>query len=91
MDRVEFERYSRQLEFMKEVCYEFENERENDSQSIRDSRFQMILLIMQKMKQCGSPPKDLVEDGQDLGAEFDFSKMPNLENLPKDGQGCCIM
>lgn len=76
---------------MNEVCAEFEAEQEEEPRQSRDQRFQRILVIMQKMKDCGSPPKDLVGDAPDLGADLDFSKLPSLDKLGEEGRGCTIM
>lgn len=76
---------------MQEVCAELELEEDSDSRETRDQRFQKILSLMQAMKDCGSPPKDLVGDAPDLGADLDFSKLPNFDKMGEGGRNCCLM
>lgn len=78
MPAEDLKRYVKQLDLMNQVCGEFESEKGEDSDDCKKDRFQRVLVVMQKMQECGSPPKDLVGDVPDMGmpgADFDFSKM----------------
>ncbi|KAI1287272.1 Peroxisomal biogenesis factor 19 [Halotydeus destructor] len=85
----ELKRYTKQLELMETVCSEFEGESTSETDSSKKERFQRILVTMQKMQECGSPPKDLVGEVPDMGtpgADFDFSK---LAGMPPGGPNQC--
>ncbi|XP_074599246.1 peroxisomal biogenesis factor 19 [Brevipalpus obovatus] len=87
----ELSRYSSQLEYLQQVCSEFEAEQDSDSRQVKDERFQRILLIMKQMRDCGSPPNDLIDSSPDMGNEFDMSKIPNMDKMAPNGQPCSIM
>lgn len=85
----EYQRYSKQHECMAQVCIEFESERPNDTEDVKNKRFEQILNVMQQMQLCGQPPEDLVGN---------MNPMPDLSGFPKfDATGppiddeCCIM
>ncbi|KAI5060832.1 hypothetical protein GOP47_0023337 [Adiantum capillus-veneris] len=84
----DFRRYSRQYEYIKELCGVYE--------SIPDD-FSRIVDIMQNMQTCGQPPDDLV---QELGPGMDLKGdgLPFLSDLLKEGnqsaganQNCSMM
>ncbi|RWS04121.1 peroxisomal biogenesis factor 19-like isoform X1 [Dinothrombium tinctorium] len=89
----DLKRYTKQLELMKQICAEFDAEREDDSGEVKNTRFQKVLALMQEMQTCGVPPKELVADGSDFGmdGEFDFSKMPGFPNSAPGSEKCNIM
>ncbi|XP_015792214.1 peroxisomal biogenesis factor 19 [Tetranychus urticae] len=92
LDNKDLDRYTKQLNLMKQVCIEFEAENESDSSEVKDSRFQKILSIMQEMKDCGSPPKELVGDVPDMGSDLDFSKLSEMAGgSGASEQGCSVM
>ncbi|XP_053210502.1 peroxisomal biogenesis factor 19-like [Panonychus citri] len=94
LDEGDLERYTKQFNLMKQVCVEFEAENESDPSEVKDSRFQKILKIMQDMKDCGSPPKELVGDVPDIGSDLDFSKLSEMAGGMGGGpseQGCSMM
>lgn len=74
----DFQRYSEQLKLMKEVCEELEKESPNDSSDVKNSRFEKILGLMQRMQDCGQPPAELAGDlGPMLSMdEFGNPQMP---------------
>ena len=86
----DLERYARQLDLMRNVCYEFEGESEEDSTEDKQKRFQSILSTMQAMQELGPPPKDLVGDVPEGSGEADlqkiFSSLPGADGNPQ----CCI-
>ncbi|KAH7945014.1 hypothetical protein HPB49_004751 [Dermacentor silvarum] len=57
----EYERYNRQFGLMRQVCEEFEAELSSDAAEVKQARFERVLSLMQKMQECGHPPKELVE------------------------------
>lgn len=82
------QRYEKQLMLMREVCEQFECESPDDTDSVKKERFNTILTTMQKMQECGSPPKDLVGDVPEMGSpDGDFSKLPGFN--PSNSQ-CCL-
>lgn len=84
LEPSEFERFSKQQELMHQVCVELEKETEADSPEAKKQRFDVILDLMQKMQDCGQPPKDLVGD---LGSvvTFDEQGNPRLPGLSSPG------
>ncbi|MCO5558205.1 hypothetical protein L7F22_011784 [Adiantum nelumboides] len=84
----DFRRYSRQYEYIKELCSVYESTPDD---------FPRIVDIMQNMQVCGQPPDDLV---QELGPGMDLKGdgLPFLSDLLKEGdhsagahQNCSIM
>lgn len=82
----EYERYNRQFGLMRRVCEEFESEQAGDAAEVKQARFDRVLSLMQKMQECGHPPKDLVEISPDLG--LDEQGNPRIPGLPDQ---CAIM
>lgn len=72
----EYERYNRQFGLMRQVCEEFEAEQPSDMAEVKQARFERVLSLMQKMQECGHPPKDLVEIGPDIGLDGCAPGMP---------------
>lgn len=72
----EYERYNRQFGLMRQVCEEFEAEGSSDGAEVKQARFERVLSLMQKMQECGHPPKDLVEIGPDIGLDGRAPGMP---------------
>ncbi|KAJ4443310.1 peroxisomal biogenesis factor 19 [Periplaneta americana] len=93
LEPSEFERFSKQQELMHQVCVELEKESESDSPEIKKQRFDVILDLMQKMQDCGQPPKDLVGD---LGSVVTFDdqgnpRLPGLSPGATDPSQCSVM
>lgn len=84
----DFSRYSRQYEYIKELCGVYDTTPDD---------FQKIVDIMQNMQACGQPPSDLVQElapGMDLGGDG----LPFLSELLREGdqgaglnQNCSVM
>ncbi|KAJ9595728.1 hypothetical protein L9F63_013091 [Diploptera punctata] len=92
LEPSEFDRFSKQKQLMDQVCVELEKESEVDTPEIKKQRFDVILDLMQKMQDCGQPPKDLVGD---LGpvVTFDEQGNPQLPGLTpgSDLSQCSVM
>ena len=70
---------------MKDVCTEFESEKDTDEATTKNIRFEKILALMQQMQECGHPPKELAGEAELLpnpfgGADFAQSMGPGAEN-----------
>lgn len=84
----DFSRYSRQYEYIKELCGVYDSTPDD---------FHKIVEIMQNMQACGQPPNDLVQDlapGMDFGGDG----LPFLSDLLREGdqgaglnQNCSMM
>lgn len=83
----EYNKYSEQYNLMKSVCDAFENENESDSDEIKKERFEKVLMLMQKIQNCGNPPKDLVSD---ISQNVPLDEHGNLQ-IPGMPQQCTIM
>lgn len=66
LTQEEYERYSLQYKFIKNLNEVFEKDPGN---------FNKIVEIMQKMQECGQPPNDIV---QELAPDFDFASLGQL-------------
>lgn len=84
---ADYERYNSQYELMKQVCQEFEQEQPGDAAEVKRTRFDRILALMQKMQECGHPPKELVEISPEL-AGLDEHGNPSVPGLPDQ---CSLM
>ncbi|XP_018404509.1 PREDICTED: peroxisomal biogenesis factor 19 isoform X2 [Cyphomyrmex costatus] len=91
LNASDLERYTKQSELMEKVCIELEKEKEDDTESIKQHRFECVLKLMTEMQNYGQAPDDLV--GEQC-SPFQF----NLENNPTfpfplgvdSQQDCCI-
>lgn len=92
LEPSEYDRYINQKQLMDQVCTELEKESETDTPEVKKQRFDIILDLMQKMQDCGQPPKELVGD---LGSvvTFDEQGNPRLPGLTagSDPSQCSIM
>ncbi|XP_011297655.1 peroxisomal biogenesis factor 19 [Fopius arisanus] len=89
----ELARFTKQFQLMQKVCTEFEEEKEDDSQSTKQQRLDKILALMQEMQNSGHPPEDLVGEQPNL-FQFDNDGNPMMgQGLPPgvDPQNCSIM
>lgn len=92
LESSEYERYSRQKELMTRMCEELEKEKDTDSAEVKEKRCNLLLDLMQKMQNCGHPPKDLVGDMNSV-ITFDERGNPVLPSLPPgtDPSQCAVM
>ncbi|XP_013778694.1 peroxisomal biogenesis factor 19-like isoform X2 [Limulus polyphemus] len=84
LEEQQYEKYSHQLEIMKQVCQEFEAEKDDDSSEIKKARFERILALMHKMQDCGHPPKE-------ISPVLEFDEQGNIKMPELPNQNCCIM
>ncbi|XP_029970400.1 peroxisomal biogenesis factor 19 [Salarias fasciatus] len=84
----EYQRFEQQSKIMGEICQLFEKEEEA---SDKDSTFESIMELMQKLQDLGQPPKELAGDAPP-GFNFDMESL-NLPGGPGAGAGeqCSIM
>lgn len=80
LSQEDYKRYSHQYKLIKDLNEVYENEPGN---------FTKIVELMQKMQECGQPPKDIVHE---LAPDFDLSNLgqlsPDMFNSPSN---CCII
>lgn len=86
VEQPQFEKYSRQYELMKQVCQVFESE-ESSSEDDKQATFEKVFVLMQKMQDCGQPPKELVGE---MTPDLPFDEQGNLK-LPGMSDQCCVM
>ncbi|KAJ7952503.1 Peroxisome biogenesis protein 19-2 [Quillaja saponaria] len=77
LSKEEFERYSHQLELIKNLNEVYENDPGN---------YNKIVELMQKMQECGQPPNDIV---QELAPEFDLASLGQLSPEMLESQSNC--
>ncbi|KAM9845149.1 peroxisomal biogenesis factor 19 [Aulostomus maculatus] len=83
----DYQRYEQQAKIMGEICQQFEKEDEGD----KDSMFESIMELMQKLQDLGQPPKELAGDAPP-GFNFDMDSL-NLPGGPGAGaaEQCSVM
>lgn len=89
----DLERFTKQLELMQKVCTELESEKDDDTDEVKQTRFQTTLSLMQEMQNCGQLPEELVGE-QPTFFQFDPDGNPILPTLPPGvemPQNCCVM
>lgn len=86
VDQPQFEKYSRQYELMKQVCQVFESD-ESSSEDDKQATFEKVFVLMQKMQDCGQPPKELVGE---MTPDLPFDEQGNLK-LPGMSDQCSVM
>lgn len=86
LEQKQYDRYCQQYQLMKEICEEFE--KEDDSTRTEKEKFDKILNLMQKMQDCGHPPKELVGE---MAPEIEFDEQGNPKIPGLQGDQCCVM
>lgn len=72
------------------MCIELEKEKEDDTEDIKQRRFECVLKLMTEMQNYGQAPDDLVGEQCSL-FQFDSEGNPTLPFPPGvDSQDCCI-
>jgi len=71
------------------VCIELEKEKEDDTEDIKQHRFECVLKLMTEMQNYGQAPDDLV-GGQCSLFQFDPEGNPILPPGVDSQQDCCI-
>lgn len=76
---------------MYKVCIELEKEKEDDTEDIKQHRFECVLKLMTEMQNYGQAPDDLFGE-QCLPFQFDFGSNPTFPFPPgiDSQQDCCI-
>ncbi|KAH7840465.1 hypothetical protein Vadar_017333 [Vaccinium darrowii] len=78
LSKEDYDRYSHQYEFIKDLIQVYETEPGN---------FNKIVELMQKMQECGQPPNDIV---QELAPDFDLSSLGQLSPEMLESQQNCF-
>ncbi|XP_012058938.1 PREDICTED: peroxisomal biogenesis factor 19 [Atta cephalotes] len=91
LNASDLERYTKQSELMQKVCIELEKEKEDDTEDIKQHRFECVLKLMTEMQNYGQAPDDLFGE-QCLPFQFDFGSNPTFPFPPgiDSQQDCCI-
>ncbi|XP_018344192.1 PREDICTED: peroxisomal biogenesis factor 19 isoform X2 [Trachymyrmex septentrionalis] len=91
LNASDLERYTKQSELMQKVCIELEKEKEDDTEDIKQHRFEYVLKLMTEMQNYGQAPDDLFGE-QCLPFQFDFGNNPTFPFPPgvDSQQDCCI-
>lgn len=81
LNASDLERYTKQSELMQKVCIELEKEKEDDTEDIKQHRFECVLKFMTEMQNYGQAPDDLFGE-QFLPFQFDFGSNPTFPFPP---------
>ena len=83
-----YEKYNKQYDLTKQICFIFESEEEADSESKRKENFEMVMRMMQEMQTLGHPPKELTGDNSP-GFQVDADGNPIFPDGLNPDQ-CCL-
>ena len=83
-----YEKYNKQYDLTKQICFIFESEEETDSQTKRKENFETVMRIMQEMQTLGHPPKELTGDNSP-GFQVDADGNPIFPDGLNPDQ-CCL-
>ena len=83
-----YEKYNKQYDLTKQICFIFESEEETDSQTKRKENFEIVMRKMQEMQTLGHPPKELTGDNSP-GFQFDADGNPIFPDGLNPDQ-CCL-
>ncbi|XP_069115742.1 peroxisomal biogenesis factor 19-like [Argopecten irradians] len=86
-EKSQLEKYESQLAIIKDICEEFEKEKDSETEEVKKLRFERIVDKMQKMQELGQPPKAIVGE-MAPGLDFDEAGMPKL---PGAAEGQCVV
>ncbi|XP_011706099.1 PREDICTED: peroxisomal biogenesis factor 19 isoform X2 [Wasmannia auropunctata] len=91
LNASDLQRYTKQSELMQKVCIELEKEKEDDTEDIKQRRFECVLKLMTEMQSYGQAPDDLVGEQCSL-FQFDSEGNPTFPFPPgvDSQQDCCI-
>jgi len=79
----DYDKYSQQYDFMKQICEEYASEKDSDSADMKKQRFDKISDLMLKVQYAGPPPQELI--GEVEGG----NSLPVLG--PGGGDQCSVM
>jgi len=83
-----YEKYNKQYDLTKQICFIFESEEETDSQTKRKENFETVMRMMQEMQTLGHPPKELTGDNSP-GFQVDADGNPIFPDGMSPDQ-CCL-
>ncbi|CAG7834913.1 unnamed protein product [Allacma fusca] len=83
LSATDFDKYNGQYDSMKKILEEYAKEKENDTEQIKQKRFDSISELMLKVQYAGPPPKELVGD---MEGATNAGLFPNPADL---GSGEC--
>jgi len=83
-----YEKYNKQYDLTKQICFIFESEEETDSQSKRKENFEIVMRMMQEMQTLGHPPKELTGENSP-GFQLDAEGNPIFPDGMSPDQ-CCL-
>jgi len=66
----EYEKYSKQQTIVCQICELFDEEKENDNETVKSERMSKIVSLMEQMQEYGHPPSDMMENvvcGNNIG------------------------
>ncbi|XP_063244439.1 peroxisomal biogenesis factor 19 [Bacillus rossius redtenbacheri] len=86
VEPAELQRYKKHSDLIEEVCKELEQESEGDSADVKKQRFNKVMNLMQKMSDCGQPPKELVGSIGNVSEQLVNQLPPGF-----DVSQCCLM
>jgi len=79
----DYDKYSQQYEFMKQICEEYASEKDSDSSDAKKKRFDRISDLMLKVQYAGPPPQELIGEVEGGNA------LPLLDQSA--GEQCSVM
>ena len=83
-----YNKYNKQFELTKQICFLFESESETDSESLRRANFEKVMNLMQEMQNLGHPPQELTGDNSP-NLQFDADGNPVFPEGMNPNQ-CCL-
>ena len=83
-----YNKYNKQFELTKQICFLFESESETDSESLRRANFEKVMNLMQEMQNLGHPPQELTGDNSP-NLQFDEDGNPVFPEGMNPNQ-CCL-
>jgi len=84
LSSADFNKYNTQYDNMRKICEEYGKEKPDDSEDVKQQRFDSISDLMLKVQTAGPPPKELVGELEGDGAGF-------TQFDPSLGGQCSIM
>ena len=90
----DLQRFTKQLELMRQVCNELEKEKDEDTETIKKERFDAVMSLMQEVQGCGQLPEELVGDQAmpfQIDAESDHIMPVLLRGMEQSPQNCSLM
>lgn len=89
ISEAEYNKFNKQYDLTKRICFAFEEEKEEDSESVKKERFDTVMSLMQEMQSLGQPPKELTGDAGPPAFQFDAEGNPILPDMMGDQQ--CVI